>query len=190
MIDFLTQIIRTLQNASKKQIGELLLILTLIAIGVALYERWTASFRLSKLQRAASVVESLAKAHNISTDRLNIVSTAIIAQLQEVICPDHIAGKRQAKGLRFLVGLTPWIALSLFFLPGIIRKGDEMHAIWGAWAFGVITSFCTMFFPEVYWPWFHLLVYPFVVLFSAFIVGLVAGFRNNVRHRLDQEKEN
>jgi hypothetical protein len=174
MFEFFTHLLNAFQNASKRNIVALFAFLFVICIGCFFWERWTASFRLTRLERASGILEHVSHVPGADTNQVIILSGRIVRQLADIIGLEEAPSKKHSFALRLILGFCPWFLLGLLFVPTALRKGKrEASAIFGAWAVGIIFAVICAFLPEGQWPWRYLLVYPsisFVVFMGLMVV--------------------
>lgn len=178
MFEFFNNILKLWQGSSKSQRGGLIAFFICLILAVGVYERWTAGFRLSKLERSAEVLTAVSQVPSTSTNDVASIAQSITSQLADVVGVDNGVVKRRSLISRFLVGLVSWFLLGLAFVPNAIRKDrSELTAAYGAWGFGVFFSVLAMFLPQGHWPWPHLLVYPILslIIFMGFVMAISAS---------------
>jgi len=168
-------------DTNKKQIGFLVGLAICVLVFVGIYEHYTSSFRFSRLEKGTALLKELdtLKKSTGSDDHLSAVYDRILLELDEVLGVEFPKLRSHSKLLRFGVGMIPWVALSLLFVPRI-RKGakDELNIIYVICAFGAFCSLVAMFLPESAWPWMHALVYPVVFVLALVGVIVVASPKN------------
>jgi len=161
MFEFFTAVFKVFENPSKKTLAAFFGLLILFSIGWFMWERWTASNRLTKLERASTILEHVSKVNPAETNQVVILSGQIIKELAGILGKEQAPAPKHSFILRLLLGFSPWFVLSLCFAPGVIRKGkSEAGAVLGAWCVGGIIAFIGAFLPEGQWPWQYLLIYP------------------------------
>jgi len=63
----------------------------------------------------------------------------------------------------FMAGSAMWIVFALFQLPKIKEK-KERDAFLGILLVAGLSGFFAVFVPPIWWPWFHLFIYPFLLI--------------------------
>ena len=173
MFEFFNNVLKAWRDSSPGQRSGLVIFLLLVVVGVGIYEKQTATFRLTKLERAAQIIHSMPATSPADTNAIAEISHSIISQLKDIVSPSSAMAIRHSLFSRFRYGLMFWIVIGLLFIPSAIRKGrEEIKAAYGAWAFGTIVSAIAMFLPDILWPWFHIVVYP--ILSLVILVGFLA----------------
>jgi hypothetical protein len=189
MFQFFSDLLKAFQNANGGH--KLLLVLLLIAgcAGVVCWERWTAGFRLGKLERSARILEQVSHVDGVDTNQVRTLSRHIATQLEDILGLQQVTVPTHSYAVRFGMGFIPWFILSLVFLPSVARQGkSEASAVFGAWAVGAIVAALCAFFPEGRWPWRHVLKYPIAVLVLAFLCGMVAAIGSATRTKIRQQQ--
>ena len=159
-------------------------LLALLFGGLYGYEAYTASFRLSRLQKSADL---LVRLHDLET---NTVTGSPALQHSMKLLQERAAATIEATPnlpewrptkLRFSLD-SAWMFLAgsaQWFLFGLLpfgkwknpegRKDGEMK-LTIAFALGVGATFT----PAIWWPWFHLLFYPFLA--AAVLLFVITPF--------------
>ena len=178
MFEFFNNILKLWQGSSRRQRGSLVILFIVIVLCVGVYERWTAGFRLAKLERSAHILQTVAQVPAADTNALAVITHSISSQLADVVGTARAESTGHSLITRFLIGLVPWFALGLLFVPSALRKDrSELSAAYGAWGFGIFFSLLAMFLPEGPWPWPHILVYPFLslIVFIGFVMVIASS---------------
>jgi hypothetical protein len=189
MFQFFSDLLKAFQNATGGHKILLVLLLCAGCAGVVCWERWTAGFRLGKLERSARILEQVSHLDGVDTNQVRILSRHITTQLEDILGLQQVTVPVHSYAVRFGMGFVPWFVLSLMFLPSVVRKGrSEVSAVIGAWAFGAIVAAICAFFPEGQWPWRYVLKYPIAVLVLAFMCGMVAAIGSATRRKIRQRQ--
>lgn len=85
MFEFFTQLLTAFQKATRKQIIGLLTFLAVLGLAFILWERWTANFRLTKLERATAVLEHLSQLPGSDTNTIQRLSNHVVMQVTEIL---------------------------------------------------------------------------------------------------------
>jgi hypothetical protein len=177
---------------SWKRLLATLVVALLIVIGFMLYERYTSGFRLGRIQKQAELLVTLNQLQtaNIRSDpKLGKIYDRLVADADDAaqtkplsisffVFPSSMFSHVIAK---FLAGGAPWTLIGLFFIPGILR-GDKgsASALLGVTVFVVLFGVIGAVLPNIWWPWFNLLIYPtghFVLLLTLVIIYAVRSGR-------------
>ena len=147
-------------------------------ISVTLYERYTSSFLLGRLPRSA---ELISKIQEIELSITN-ASPALRHDYEALLAQASSAVQEQPMSLGFIPAKLRLQkdAISKFFAGGALwflfafialvtpRSGNDTTAFRGfsgLIAFGVVAGLIGIFIPDFCWPWFHIFIYPLVVMF-------------------------
>ena len=192
MYESIPQLVKAFQIDSWKQVRGLILSLAIIALGVTIYERWTATFRLSRLDKAASILDKVVNVGCVDSNQAVSVSNEIITQLRTVISNEKKTHPTHTYISKFIVGLVPWFLFAItlkraFFVSK--KNNSEVGAFWPVVIFGMMVSLLAMFLPEMKWPWAHIAYYPLAV-FVAFVgIGTISAGVSKSRINSDKEKK-
>lgn len=159
-----------------------LIFVGLLFLGFLVYERYTASFQLSRLQKSAELIITI---HNMEMSITN--GSTAIQKAGHSLAEQSIQAV-EAKPLsldilpttlrfstdylwKFLAGCAAWIALSISRMPRIVRgdKASKATAT-GFLFFGILAGLIGLAIPTFWWPWFHLVIYPLCILAFFYIV--------------------
>ena len=159
----------------------LLIVVALLFLGFSFYERYTSSFRLSRLRKSA---ELLIKVHEMelamtkSSPELQRASRALVEQSIHAVEITPISLDVLPTTLRFstdylwkfLAGCAAWIAFAASRVPRILR-GDKVSrtSALGLLFFAVLVGLAGLAIPAIWWPWFHLVIYPLSILAFLYI---------------------
>jgi hypothetical protein len=156
----------------------LLVVISLLVVAFSLFERYTSSFRLGRLQRTADLISKIQEIETTitnATPELRADYKALLAQTTEAvnskpISLDFIPGtlRFSIDGLwKFLAGGSLWILLGLFAVREERKKGSSIKNLIGGFVvLAAISGFAGMFVPSIWWPWFHIFIWPLVFLFG------------------------
>lgn len=164
-------------------------LIVLLLFFLSLYERFTSSFRLARLNRTA---ELIAKMRDLEASVTNCSVTVredykeLLKQVDEAVkfkplsldvIPSRITFSMD--GLwKFLAGSAAWVVLAFLGVWDAKRrevKGNLWRAFFGISGFGAISGACSMLCPAIWWPWFHLLLWPFLFTMAFGIFATVFG---------------
>lgn len=167
---------------SWKRVIYILLIATLAVVSFALFEWYTAYFRLARLEKSSEILQTLVEIEAkvvTANPKLVQVYGDLSAELEESTYPRHMGmpemGSMQpppwAWIAKFLAGAFLWWCCVLL-IPSQLRNdpGDEkLLALVGLLVLGVIGGGLGLLVPSFFWPWVNLGLYPII----SFYVGLV-----------------
>lgn len=162
-------------------------LLGVVAVAIAalfVYEHYTSSFQFSRLQKATDLLAKLqdiqtrAAATNSAPDieyaRKELVAQVVQAINQKPISLDFIPSKLSIQMdalLKFVAGAALWCLCALFYIPKL-RTNEGKKSFIGFIGLAGIAGAAAMFVPSIWWPWFHLLILPWLASF-AMLVSLV-----------------
>jgi len=76
---------------------------------------------------------------------------------------------------KFLAGGAAWFACGIIML--LKMKGTQAwSALAGSSMIGTISGFLSIWIPAIWWPWFHLFIYPIIFIFCFFLVMIPCVF--------------
>ena len=174
-MDYASAIVNLSQGLTWKRALVIGLLIVFAVVGLLVFERYTNSFRLNRLQKAADV---LAVLNEIEADTLDSspaverLHNEIAAELAEALRTDPPslalptisgAAPRHAAWLKLLFGAMPWLLLALVSLPSALRGSEA--GLGGVIAFLFVGGFfgvLGLLIPAWFWPWLNLVVYPLV----------------------------
>jgi hypothetical protein len=177
----------------------LIILFGLLVLGFSLYERYTSTFRLSRLQRSA---ELLIKVHEMESAITNgspelqhashmLVDRSIHAVEIEPLSLDVLPTRLRFSTdylWKFLAGCAMWVALAISRVSKIVR-GDKASrtSAFGLLLFSILAGLVGIAIPPIWWPWFHLVVYPLSIL-GLFYIFVFTPFMIWWCSPLDKEK--
>jgi len=154
----------------------LVIVVALLFLGFSFYERYTSSFRLSRLQKSAELlikVHEMEQAMTNGSPELQRASRALVEQSIHAVEIAPISLDVLPTTLRFstdylwkfLAGCAAWIAFAASRVPRILR-GDKVSrtSALGLLFFAVLVGLAGLAIPAIWWPWFHLVIYPLSIL--------------------------
>ena len=153
---------------------------------VSIYEIYTSAFRFSRLQKAADLLSKIEELDSHGTNaspELLRARKALVAQAVEAIDTKPITLQFVPSTLKFSMdgawkfcaGAAFWGALALFQIGGITDP-KKRQALIGTLMVSGITGLVGMFVPSVWWPWFHIFVFPWIFLLCLVVVLLPIGY--------------
>lgn len=164
-----------------KRFFALVVVIALMLISFSLFERYTSSFRLNRLQKSVELlikVQEIEKTATTGSPEIKRASKEIMKQTLEAIevkplsldifsstftfSIDHL--------WKFIAGSLFWAIVALTRLPKIIRGEKRARAsFFGILFLAIITGMFAMQIPGIWWPWGHLILYPMSVVASFYI---------------------
>lgn len=186
MTDIFALLLKYFTNPSWRKLFTVFSVLVILLIAMLLYERYTSSVRLNRLQKAADLLVRLEeiKLHGTNNPpELQRAYGTLMAQTIETIeekplSLSYLLSKFtwSVDGLwKFAAGATLWVVLALFQLPKAATKPGKDRFL-GLILLGVASGFVGMFVPQIGWPWFHLLLYPWLFLLAMIVAALPVAF--------------
>ena len=186
MDDIFAELLRYFHKPSLSKILTVLGILGAGLLAVLCYELYTASFRLERLQKAADLfvrLEEIRLHGTNSPPEMRRAYTALIDQTTEAIEEKPVSLRHLFAQFtlstdslwKFLAGAGLWLVLALLQLPrAATRPGKDRFL--GLILLAVASGSVGMFVPQVGWPWFHLLLYPWLFLLAMLVAALPVAF--------------
>jgi hypothetical protein len=153
----------------------------ILASLVGIFEWYTGYFRLSKLQKATSLLaqlKSLKEDGKLQRDEaLNLVYGEIEAELAAVMEQTRAAGRVPVWVKKGLAGSAPWLLLLLVFFPGLSRGDkDSASASLLTLIFACVFGLTGTLLPDCLGPYGLYLVYP-AVTFALVVFALTLWHR-------------
>lgn len=160
---------------------KLLAAFILLALGFGCYERYTASFRLGRLQQATELLARLQEVQARSTNStpdLERARTALMVQAVQAIEEKPVSLDFIPSTLtfsidgmwKFIAGGVLWFAVGLFQLSKIKTKQGR-NTLLSLLIVAAASGFVAIQVPAIWWPWFHILIYPWL-----FIAAVASAF--------------
>ncbi len=159
-----------------RRVLALLILLGLLFLGFSLYERYTLSFQLSRLQRSAELLMTIHKMESTVTSgnpEIRRASQKLAEQSIHAVETKPLSLDILPSTLRFstdylwkfLAGAAAWFGLAISRTPRIARgdKASKTSAA-GFFFFGILAGLLGLAIPPLWWPWFHLIIYPLCIL--------------------------
>lgn len=188
-MDELTKIFTwIIDNPSWKKAVFFIVFIAMVISGVAFYEYYTASFRLARIQKEAellthlrqipiqdtNIVISLAEAQNLLITRTeDIIKERPLSSV--LVIPEFEFSKQNL--WNFLAGaIFFWVSGFILSMKGVFsnKEGDSKKQRRDIFLInlllGVFTGFLGMYIPHIWWPWFHIFIYPFLFSFGLVLI--------------------
>lgn len=160
----------------------LLLIIVIVVWG---FESYTGYWRLSRIERVATLLNSIQALQSNPAIQQDPNLSATLAALKRDI-KDFTERRVEppiigSGWLKALAGASLWLLFSLLFFPKI-RTGDrsELNGLIGAWVFAAIFGAIGAWLPDFAYPWINYVGYP-IVSFATVIVA-VMWLQSKKRH--------
>jgi hypothetical protein len=174
------EIVEVVTEFTWRKFFALLVVLAIMIVAFSGYERYTSSFRLSRLQKSAELIAKLQEIDLTITNNSQELQSdyrALVAQANEAITTKPLSLDIFPTTLRFsmdvlwkfLAGGAVWFVIGFIML--LKMKGTEAwSALGGSSMIGIIAGFLSIWIPAIWWPWFHLFIYPLIFIFGFFLV--------------------
>lgn len=186
MADFFSELLKFFSKLSWRKLFALLVFAVVALAVLFLYEQYTASFRLSRLQKATDLLAHLQEiqAHGTNSTRdFQRAYAAVLAQTIEAVEEKPISLKfipstytfSMDSLWRFIAGGALWFVLACFQIPKMKTK-EGSAAFSGLLILAAASGFVGMFIRPIWWPWFHLLIYPWLFLAAMATAALPVAF--------------
>lgn len=191
MKDLFEALLKAFSELTPRRFISLLLVLGLCFLGILAYERFTSSFSLGRIQKSAELLARLndLQSHNLGQQSKEI-SDKLLAQLQKAVEADPLSLRIVSQPLvvktealwKFLFGGGLWFVFALANLRKMARREkDSGNLFLGLVAFGIFCGVVGVFVPTVWWPFFHILVLPLIVVAFFVTFGLVMAGKSKTK---------
>jgi hypothetical protein len=197
MTNLFTELIKFFSEFTWKKFFSVIVMLAVFFIIVSIYEIYTSAFRFSRLQKAADLlaeIQTIDSHGTNSTPELERAKKALISQAVEAIDTKPMTLDFVPSTLKFSMdGLEKFFAGGLiwyiFALTQIRKIGKPNNPFVGMILIAVISGFTAMFVRSIWWPWFHILIYPWIFLFGIGMLLLPIGYFFSKRAAKQKLKE-
>jgi hypothetical protein len=178
------EVVEVVTEFTWRKFFALLVVLAILLVAFSGYERYTSSFRLSRLQKSAELIAKLQEIDLTITNNSRELQgdyLALVAQANEAITTKPLSLDILPTTLhlsmdvlwKFLAGGLVWFAFGFIML--LKMKGAEAwSALGGSSMIGTIAGFLSIWIPPIWWPWFHIFIYP--IIFSIGFVLVMIPF--------------
>ncbi len=181
---------------------KLLAVMAICALGLVCYERYTSSFRFSRLLKATELLlqtRQFADENLAASEQWNRSRDALLIQVAEAVEEKPITFAFIPSSLnistdgiwKFVVGSAVWWLFAAYavFRRWRRREHSELSGLFVlAMASGIVGSVI----PAVVWPWFHLLIFPCLFLVAVspalLLVGLLTTALRKSQGKADEIK--
>jgi hypothetical protein len=163
-------------------------ILSIFLAGLAIllvFENYTAQFRLTRLQKAAGLMEQLVTLREHGADRdstdLGRAYKELAMQVRELARPNPRLNLVPVATLRFIVGGLLWFLACLYFGNQVRSDKNMMAAAVGTLIFGLVTGAVGTLLPDFLLPWGNYVIYPlFAFLLPFWIIQRMGKKKPNL----------
>ena len=189
MANFFEALFKFLSEFTWPKLRAVFIVIMLLLGLFSLYEWYTASFRFSRLQKAADLLMRLEELHQKSTNgspELDRARTILTAQSLKAIEEKPLSLQFVPSNLRvstkvlwrFLAGAAVWLALGLVQLARREPIKERLSMLFGLTIIGGGSGLVGLIVPPIWWPWFHLFLFPLVLLILiGSLTAIVTAFR-------------
>lgn len=188
MLGLFEALLKAFSELTLRRFMSLLMIAFICMLGFMGYERFTSSFSLNRIQRSAELLKELADLRKSGLDdELKGVCDRLVGQLQKAVEADPLSLRVVSKpfvfktevALKFLFSGAIWFGISLFSIRKALRREqDGVNSFFGLLGAGCIFGILGIFIPAIWWPYFHLVIFPFLIAVLLMISGLFLASRN------------
>jgi hypothetical protein len=196
MSGFFEALFKFFSEFTWRKLGALIIVGVCTVVALSLYERYTSSFRINRLQRVTELllkVRELEDKHAEAGSDLELARTTLIKQVIEAVQQKPITLDVLPTTIRlsvddawhFLAGSALWFILAATQINSLKEKKGR-DAFVGLFLVACVSGFFAIFTPIVWWPWFHLFIYPFLLV--AAIAVAMAPFAYIVSKRAAKKK--
>jgi hypothetical protein len=170
----------------------LVVVAFVVLLAFSLFERYTSSFRLGRLQRSAELIAKIQEIELAMTNaspELKNAYKALVSQATEAIETKPLSLDFVPSTLhfsldilwKFLAGAAMWTLLGLIVMartkPGVNRYNLFVGSTTSATACGIVG----IWVPPMWWPWFHIFIFPVIFLMAIFVLFVPVGILINKR---------
>jgi hypothetical protein len=189
--DWVALIVGFIEEFTVRKALALALVLAAIVLSLMIYERATSGFELSRLERAASILESLSHIPDtaggaVVETRARIVADLEVALDRAPLMPSADVSLPELDRWAWKFGSAVALLGALGLLLTLAEKEDKMSLLIGSVFLGAFVGLLNMFVPTAGWPWFNLLVMPLAIL--ALLFGIIAAIGIRMARKADTVK--
>ena len=175
------------QEITFKKVITLLAGLFFFLVMLVLYESYTSYFRFNRLESAANLYQKAVEIDSAGTNRIPELETArsnLVSQINDAIAAKPLTLQIVPSTLKFSTALI-WKFLAGACIPGVISlcfliryKNHEKNklAAEGGLYLALITGTVGVFIKGICWPFFHIIVLPFLVLIGMIAILIPVAF--------------
>lgn len=184
------QLLKILENVTPRRFMLLVGLLTVLVLGGLFYERYTASFALTRLEKSVALLRQLEASPSSAGREKEIaeINKRLITQFHALIVEDE--NRALARTLlfpvpdhawlwKFTAGALPWLLLSIATFLESRRKVDNAFTAFLYAQIGVLFfAGLGALLPTIGWPWFNLVIYPSSSVVLVLLVVAIPAFRS------------
>ncbi len=186
MGDFFTELLKTFTEPGRKQLTAIVFVVISVCLGFVgflAFERYTASFRLSRLQKEVDVLTRLMEIEKSSgnepSKELQKARKALIEHTAGIIAEQPVSLAFVPSSLRFSIesfwkfiasGAIWWVYVLVCLLK--FKSKKDKPKILEPLMVGGVVGFIGIFVPAIWWPFFHIFIFPLLLLAAVAAVVL------------------
>ena len=176
-------------DLTRKQVILVITFLVLTALSIILYERYTSTFRLTRLETATHLLKELVelKPRVESDPDLKTTHDSLLSALNSIVGTVEVEQKHTPHSFtaRLIGGLWMWI---IFGIAMGNSNSTDKTARYAVWVLGTIISLICVPLPEGAWPWRHYLLYPIVSISMIFLALMILGITASSKEKKEAKK--
>lgn len=198
----LEQLLRYLEDLSARRFFGLLIFLLVLAGAALYYERYTANFALTRLEKASALLKELesSKYEGQSSKELAEMHREIAMQLRGLLVNEREKSQTAEVKSDFsfpipervllwktFAGGALWLLLAILILIFSSDKSAKFAGFLGFLILAIPFSVLGGLLPTIYWPWFNLIVYPLLssglIILPAILIPAFKKVRDTSREK-------
>jgi hypothetical protein len=200
MSEFLASVLKALEEITLKKVITLLAVLLLGLVMLVAYESYTSYFRFNRLDAAANLYQKAVEIDSVGTNRipeLEMARSNLISQINDAIAAKPLSLQVVPSTLKFSTAIV-WQYFAGAAVPGILSLGfliryrnhpkNIMAAEGGLWLAG-LSGTVGIFVKPIYWPIFHIIVLPILVLIGTVAILIPVAFFGLMYQNRDKPKQ-
>ena len=193
MAGFFEALFKFFSEFTWRKLLAVIVVVCVVFVGFSLFERYTSSFRLTRLQKAADLlirVQELQARGTNNSPEVDHATGVLISQVTRAVETEpttinfEFVPSRLTFSIdwfwKFLAGSALWFVLSFSQITKLKTK-DGRNAFFGALVMAVVSGSVGICVRAFWWPWFHLLIYPWLLIAAIFTAlapfALMTGMR-------------
>jgi len=180
MSGFFETLLKTLLEADRRKLRSIVMVAIVVFGLVCFYEWFTASFRITRLQKATELLLRVQELQNRGTNMapdLEAARRTLIQQVKAVIeekptLPSLALlkpGSTVAPVLKFVAGGSLCFLWALLLVPQF-KRPSARQSLLGLIVAGALIGLVAILLPAIWWPWFHLFILPGLSLCALLII--------------------
>lgn len=189
MNNLVEQVVRLLENITLKRVAVLVVLLVALAAGAFLFERYTASFAMTKMERAAALLRQLEQSQSAKAREKELaeISHQLTTQLHAIVVDQKVSSAVALIAFdippnvwlwKFIAAAAPWFLFSCAALTEVRKK--PVSSLIAFFVAQVIVSFfgaVGALLPTIAWPWFNMFIFPSISLGVVALPAAIPAFR-------------